>query len=317
MQPAPDAPPADARGWYLRGVWLDQHGDPAGALSAFAWAARLDPKDPDLAIHVADHRMRAGDLAGARKDCERAVANAPDDGAAHACAGYVAIASGDDALAASELATAAALGETRVFPDVVRARLRLGDLPGAAAAWDDWSRVELEPADRADRGRLGVEVGRDAAAVDDLVVALWQPSAEPGDADRLVLAAARSCRIGTAWGYAVDIGLALRDPQWKVEALRIGLLAHDPMLVESASRDLPEAQAIIDDFGVTSECTAAGAVERANGLDPVSAVELLERAVDADPMDMEAVRALAAAYDAAGMPPRPRFTTTALPPTSP
>ena len=70
--------PADARSFYVQGLYAEAHGDELRARRSMDWAQRLDRPSPWVYLATARYADRAGDLDRAWLDANLALERAPE-----------------------------------------------------------------------------------------------------------------------------------------------------------------------------------------------------------------------------------------------
>lgn len=275
--PAVSIAPADARGWYLRALAAEQDGELGIAEYSYQWAIRLDRANVDVHLGYARFLLRQDRPRAAVEALEEPERRAPGDPRVHLLLGDAWHAYGDYDKAERSWWTAAEAGDLpEAWSRLTWHRLDQRDPDGANEAWDRWRAADLDGSAAVDRGKAGVELGREAEALDDLVRGVVGFSASPDDGMLLVEVAERSCRLGTALTWAHDQRLRFRE-----EAAWQGVSAR---------------------LRAAGPCPAGDRLAEAAALAPADAVPLLERALDADPYSAEVLGTLRAAYDGAGRP---------------
>jgi tetratricopeptide (TPR) repeat protein len=184
--------PGRAWPYLLRGHAYGERGEFAAAAADFARVEAALGGGPDealrygLLVYRGVARVRAGDLPAAVADLEEAVRLRPNDYPAYANLAEAYQGSGRPELALAELDRAVALRPPGALAVLYRTRARLHSRQGdAAAAARDLGRAAgheggaAAAADRAEQGRLWLQAGRPAEALEVLDAAL---ALQPGPA---------------------------------------------------------------------------------------------------------------------------------------
>jgi len=145
LEPARENP-RRAEDWFEKACRLEDEGDLAAAEQALCRTVDADPGHVGAIINLGNLRYRRGDVDGARKQYEQAVAIAPDRAEGYYNVGFLLLDGGDPRAAVSLLH--AALARDPDFPDayynLALAYERIGQLDRARTLWRRC--LELDPA---------------------------------------------------------------------------------------------------------------------------------------------------------------------------
>lgn len=236
-----ERPRADARAWFLRARVASARGDDEEAERAWTWALRLHPGSAWLHVAHGDWLLDQDRVQEAGQSYERALETDPASAHAQEALGLYLLDQGEPGRA--ELLLLGATGQEAspwAWWGLVEARRQLSDELGALEALRAWTaRPPVSAEEGWLRAQTALELDLPGTAVEDLVRILEQRDAPVTAAEELVLAAQRSCRVGTAldWAWSERAWL-LEGGDWSAAVRDIALSAGDADLLGEVA---PEA----------------------------------------------------------------------------
>ena len=206
-----------------RGAWRLLDGDPAAALSDFAQALALAPRNPGLHLSIARALIGLGRFAEATQSCDAALALDPRLAAAHFEKGCAAEMMGDLHLARRSFQQAATLA-----PDIADVHAKLASL---SARRGDWAEART-----LSRKALSLDPGNSTAILADVTAALGEGATE-GQVSRLDTLLAANGHSPETRAQALNLKANLLDRQDRIaEAFAGYAAANDTLLAAYAQR---------------------------------------------------------------------------------
>lgn len=212
--PVPAAPvadgfrvPAEAYGWYLRGLVAEAHHDDAEADRAMGWMVRLDRSSSAAWVELGRHHRRARRPEDALDAFLRALDIDPNDRGALDGAAWAWGRLGH-AREARELLDRAAAQGTPLWAEEVAHAHGLGDAVAANERLTAWSTRPVGPDETLHRAAWALRLGRADLAFTDLLPLVGHP-AQPDAPALFVQAVVESGSCAVALRALDDLGVAL------------------------------------------------------------------------------------------------------------
>lgn len=198
---------AEARGYVLRARAAEERGDLEEAERALGWVLRLERKEPASFVLWGRYLQRQGRTKEAVEAFAQALELDPNWAPAHLYLGDLMVRGDHFDRAAIHLLAAIDGGELEGFEVLARLYQRTERLDELAELVERWMQEPMVSADeRLRRAQSALSAGMASEAVDDLVQVLAERD-DPLIGELLVEAAARGCRLGTAWNTAERLRL--------------------------------------------------------------------------------------------------------------
>lgn len=299
---------ADNMGWYLQAQVAAEFGDDEAAERALLWSTRTAPMNPHVHIAWGDYLRDHGDYDAAKEAYRRSLSLAGLP-AAHLGLGRLYLADDDAALAEPHIRAAVGLGDVSGYPGLVTVTNSLFGREAAIDTLRTWSLVEnVAKADRLRRMDIATALGRSGLAAQD---ARWMLEQQPDPVigNMLLQSAREGCALGLAWTWAIENVYLSQHTEWAsffedvarvtgdthLAPSAVGVKTHDT--VSTVARIKP----ISSEYG-PPECDADALVVLSRHWEECASLAILERAVEIDPLNGEALSVLAGHYQTCGMP---------------